>query len=112
MARRDRPETPDGRYQVARGVLRRNTDPALGDSERRWGIKTLMKARLAARNAVGAEAFAEARAAVEAAKRALGEAGPVWWDDGAPDETGVAPEASSYAGWWLSLSDEERERGG
>ena len=47
-----------------------------------------------ARRAVGAAKRAgddaaekSARAAVHAAKCALGERGPVWWEDGAPDYT-------------------------
>ena len=49
--------------------------------------------------------------AVLAAKIALGEAGPVWWSDGAVDFSGTAPEASPYAAWWSALSDDEREAG-
>ncbi len=45
-----------------------------------------MAARRAVRAAKGdAAALAAARAAVDAAKVALGERGPPWWDDGAPD---------------------------
>lgn len=41
----------------------------------------------AARRANDPRAEKAARAAVHAAKLALGERGPVWWDDGAPDYT-------------------------
>lgn len=100
MARgEDRPETPDGRYFVARGRLCRKTDPRLSDTERRAAIKALMQARMAERKGGGAEA----RAAVETAKIRLGERGPVWWTDGAADEAGRAPEDSSYAAWWAAL---------
>lgn len=101
MARKDRPHTPDGRYLVSRGVLRRCTNPALEDSARRKAIKALMQARMA-RDA----------AAVLAAKTALGEAGPVWWQDGAPDFSGARPEDTPYAEWWASLGEAEREKGG
>ncbi len=100
MARKDRPNTPDGRYLVSRGVLKRCTNPAIDDSTRRKVIKALMQARMSAD-----------ATAVLAAKVALGEAGPVWWEDGAPDVSGKGPEATSYAAWWRGLTDEERAKG-
>lgn len=112
MAKAAYPRTPDGRYFVARGRLWRCTDPRLEDSERRAAIKALMQARRAVGQAgddVGAEA--EARAAVDAAKRRLGERGPVWWQDGAPDEGGRHPANSSYAGWWAALDPANRATG-
>lgn len=112
MPRKEYPQTPDGRYFVARGRLWRRTDPGLGDSERRRWIKALMQARRAVAQAgEDAAATAEARARVDQAKRGLGERGPVWWTDDAPDQGGRAPWNSSYAGWWESLSEEERRRG-
>lgn len=107
---KDYPETPDGRYFVARGRLWRRTDPGLGDSARRRGIKRLMQARRAVIGAEG-EALAVARAAVHEAKAALGERGPVWWRDGAPDEGGRAPWNSSYAAWWAALAPAAQARG-
>ena len=60
-----------------------------------------------ARRAVGAAKRADdpasekqARAAVHAAKLALGERGPVWWDDGAPDQNRKLVKNSSYADWY------------
>lgn len=103
--RKDHPHTPDGRYFVARGELRRCTNPALDDSARRRLIKTLMQARMAERRADSEAAYAQARADIQAAKVALGEAGPVWWDDGAEDFSGLAPEATPYADWWRSLGE-------
>ncbi len=108
MSRKDYPVTPDGRYFVSRGRLWRRTDPRLPDDERRAAIKALMQARRAVRDAADDEARAEARHGVDAAKRALGERGSVWWDDDAADETGRAPWTTSYADWWNSLSEEER----
>jgi len=100
MARKDRPHTPDGRYLVSRGQLKRCTNPGLGDSERRKAIKALMQSRMTG----DAEA-------VLTAKITLGEAGPVWWTDGAPDFSGLAPTNTPYADWWASLSDMERASG-
>ncbi|MEX0310463.1 MAG: hypothetical protein AB3N17_09465 [Tateyamaria sp.] len=52
-----------------------------------------------------------ARDRVDVAKRQLGERGPVWWDDGAPDEGGRHPQNSSYAAWWAGLSAEAQALG-
>ena len=112
MPQKDYPQTPDGRYFVSRAQLWRCTDPALSDSERRAAIKALMQARRAVQLA-GTDAAAErnARAGVDIAKRSLGERGPVWWQDGAPDESGHHPQNSSYADWWSALDEAARVRG-
>lgn len=44
-----------------------------------------------------------ARKAVDAAKVALGERGPVWWDDGAPDLNRHLAKNTPYAEWATSL---------
>ena len=80
--------TPDERYIVVRGRLWRRANPALPDDARQRWVSALMAARravAAAKRAGDASAEARAHAAVDAAKVALGERGPVWWDDGAPD---------------------------
>lgn len=51
-----------------------------------------------------ADARKAARAAIDAAKRALGERGPAWWDDGAPDLTRRFARNTVYADWFASLS--------
>ena len=82
------PVTPDGRYFVVRGRLWRCTDPNLGDDVRAALTRELMAARrakLQAMRASDAAAREAARRRVDAAKVALGERGPVWWTDGAPD---------------------------
>lgn len=62
---------------------------------------------MAARRAVGAArrledraALAEAGARVAAAKVQLGERGPVWWQDGAPDYNRRLARNTPYAAWW------------
>jgi hypothetical protein len=45
-------------------------------------------------------AEAEAHAAVDRVKRALGERGPVWWTDGAPDFNQRLARNSPYADWF------------
>ena len=75
------PTTPDGRYFVVRGRLWRSSNPALAPATRERLIKELMAARRAvsvARRQGDAEAEAAAHAAVDQAKVALGERGPVW----------------------------------
>ena len=52
-------------------------------------------------------AIRKARADVDAAKRALGERGPVWWDDGAPDYNRKMVRSTPYADWFAMLSGEE-----
>jgi len=109
--KKDYPRTPDRRYFVARGRMWRCTDPALDDSTRRAAVKRLMQARRAVGQARTEPEERAARDAVDAAKRDLGERGPVWWDDGAPDEGGKHPRNTSYADWWADLSDADRDRG-
>ena len=48
------------------------------------------------------------RRAVDEAKRGLGERGPVWWTDGAPDLTRRRVERMPYAAWFAALSPEKR----
>ena len=111
MSRKDYPETPDGRYFVAKGRLWRKTDPRLDEGTRRAAVKALMQARRAMRDVRTEEETRSTRARVDAAKRDLGERGPVWWDDGAPDQGGRHPANSSYAGWWDGLDAASRARG-
>ena len=82
--------TPDGRWIVVDGRRWRATDPSIADEQgailRRW----LMSARRdvgAATRAADAEAESAARARVHAAKTALGERGPAWWDQSGPERT-------------------------
>lgn len=46
-----------------------------------------------------------ARRAVDAAKRALGERGPVWWTDCAPDFNRTLAKNSPYADWAASVGE-------
>ena len=112
MALKDYPHTPDGRYFVAAGKLWRCSDPRLTPEGRKALTKKLMDARRKVKEVQNSEAkLKRARRAVNRAKEALGERGPVWWDDGAPDETMKAPSNSSYADWWRALPQDEKEKG-
>ncbi len=102
MRKESYPETPDGRYFVANNRLWRKTDPRLSEAERQAAVNELMDARRAVKVASTEAETRAARDAVDGAKRRLGERGPVWWEDGAPDETRKAPWNSSYADWWAN----------
>lgn len=99
------PVTPDGRYLVVRGRLWRRSDPRLPTGERQKLVDELMEARRAVGRALRADptALPAARAAVGAAKTALGERGPVWWGDGAPDLNRRMARNTVYAGWYADL---------
>ena len=96
------PVTPDGRYFVVRGRLWRLSDPSLPEDRRAELTRELMAARRAVRGAEG-DALRDARARVDAAKRALGERGPVWWTDGAPDLNRRMARNTLYAAWFAAL---------
>jgi hypothetical protein len=105
------PRTPDGRYLVVRGRLWRASNPALPPGER----ERLTHALMYARRAVGAAlrdhdpaALAFARRAVHAAKVALGERGPAWWNDGAPDWNRRLAADTPYADWYATLPRPQR----
>jgi len=104
--RADYPRTPDGRYFVVRGRLWRCTNPSLPEDEKRRLTADLMAARRAVGAALksqDAEALASARAAVNNAKIALGERGPVWWEDGAPDFNRRMASTTPYGEWFRAL---------
>lgn len=102
------PVTPDGRYFVVHGRLWRRSNPALPEQQRAALVNELM----AARRAVGAAlragdkaSLAEARSQVDLAKVALGERGPVWWQDGSPDLNRRMAKNTGYAEWLDAQDD-------
>ena len=101
------PDTPDGRYFVVRDRLWRSSNPALSPDVRQRYVDELMRARRQvglAKRAGDAQAERQARAAVDKAKRALGERGPVWWTDGAPDFNRRMVANTPYAQWYAGLT--------
>lgn len=97
--------TPDGRYIVVRGRLWRATNPTLGLQERDQLTDKLMQARRAVAAALKSNnphELKEARRQVDETKRGLGERGPVWWSDGAPDLNRHMARNTSYADWYAS----------
>lgn len=107
-------KTPDGRYLIVRGRLWRCANPALSEEDRQILVRQLMSARravAAARRQSEAAALRAARAAVQQAKEALGERGPVWWDDGAPDYTRFLVWNTPYRAWYEALRPAQHEDG-
>lgn len=106
----EHPVTPDGRYFVVRRRLWRCSNPQLRDEERQRLTAALMAARRTKEIALraGDESGGEqARQQVDAAKIALGERGPVWWTDGAPDINRHMVKNTNYAAWFAALENGE-----
>jgi hypothetical protein len=100
------PVTPDGRYFVVAGRLWRMSNPGLDPATRQALVDRLMHARRqvgVAKKAGDALAERRARDEVDAAKHALGERGPVWWTDGAPDYNRRMVANTPYADWFAAL---------
>ena len=82
-------------------------NPGLDDVERAELVGRLMAARREVRGATKAadpDAEATARRAVDEVKQALGERGPVWWDDGSPDLNRHMAKNTVYAEWYAQLA--------
>ncbi len=104
------PGTPDGRYFVVKGRLWRTSNPALAPDVRQELVDRLMRARrqvAVAKRAGDLQAERAARADVDAAKRGLGERGPVWWNDGAPDYNRRMVANTPYAQWYAALPPQD-----
>lgn len=98
------PHTPDGRYFIVRGRLWRLANPVVPPKLRAALVAELMDARRSLKGGVGDVGMrAAARAQVDAAKVALGERGPVWWTDGAPDCNRKLVKNTPYAAWFASI---------
>jgi hypothetical protein len=101
--------TPDGRYFVVRGRLWRCSNPHLSQAKRAELVTELMAARRAKGAAIRSGdpiAREAARSRVDVAKIALGERGPVWWDDDAPDLNRHLARTTRYAEWFANLPSE------
>ncbi len=101
--------TPDGRYIVVRGRLWRASNPNLSAEVRTALAYDLAAARRAVKAALrlsNPDLLAAARAAVDAAKIALGERGPPWWTDGAKDYNRYLVKNTPYAEWYEGATRE------
>src|SRR5271167_706769 len=92
--------TPDKRYFVVRGRLWRLSNPFLDPQTHERLVRDLMDARRAMGNSTNQRERISARLRVDAAKRALGERGDVWWNDGAPDYNRKLAIHTPYASWF------------
>lgn len=97
------PATPDSRYFVVRGRLWRKANPSLAAPVREALVKKLMDARRALRGRRPEAERTAACAQIDEAKRALGERGPVWWSDGAPDFNRHMAKNTPYRDWFAAL---------
>jgi hypothetical protein len=100
------PTTPDGRYFVVRGRLWRCSNPQLSEEDRQSLTTELMVARLAKSIAIrngDSHDREQARQRIDAAKIPMGERGPVWWTDGAPDVTRRLAKNTAYAAWFAGV---------
>lgn len=69
-------------------------------------MNELMSARAAVRASLASGSrLSDARGRVNAAKVALGERGPVWWTDGAPDLNRHMARNTPYADWFAALPE-------
>jgi hypothetical protein len=101
------PVTPDGRYFVVRGRLWRCSNPTLSAERRTELTRQLMQAwreKAAALRAGDVRAKLVAKERINQVKQALGERGPVWWTDGAPDWNRRLAKNTPYADWFRELS--------
>jgi len=92
---------------VVRGRLWRLANPGLSQDVHERLVRALMGARREVKAALAQQddvRLAAARRAVDSAKIALGERGPVWWQDGAGDFNRHLVENTPYRDWWLQLS--------
>jgi len=99
------PKTPDGRYIVVDGTLWRATRPDLPAAREQELVRELMDARRAIGQAKDGADVTAHRKRVDDAKHALGERGPIWWTDGAPDYNRHKVENTPYADWWAERED-------
>ncbi|MFC7537098.1 hypothetical protein ACFQPG_06915 [Sphingomonas sp. GCM10030256] len=89
-----------------RGRVWRCANPGLAPERRAELVRDLMRARRAmgeARRSGDRAAGKSAKAAVDRAKRALGERGEPWWTDGAPDWNRYLVGNTPYADWYAAL---------
>ena len=99
--------TPDGRYFVVKGQLWRRTNPALDEDTRQRLVHEVMDARRAVKAAKASgdpQQLSAARHQVQSAKVALGERGPVWWNDGSADFNRYQVANTPYAAWFENIS--------
>lgn len=83
---------------MVNGRLWRMSDPSLSPFQRQQLVDQLMSCRR--RLKVNTRNRAALRAQLDTLKRALGERGPVWWTDGAPDYNRHKVYNTPYGEWY------------
>lgn len=89
------------------------SNPDLKPAERERLVSQLMRARrdvAAALREADPHAECTARAKVHKAKLALGERGPVWWDNAEGDVNRKLVANTDYAKWFASLPKKQARR--
>lgn len=101
------PLTPDGRYMVVKDRLWRVANPHLSEDQRESLVRELMSARREVKAALATgdkKQLSAARNSVNDAKVALGERGPVWWQDGSKDFNRYLVKNTPYQDWYEELN--------
>ncbi|MDX1572722.1 MAG: hypothetical protein R3341_01760 [Methylophaga sp.] len=105
------PVTPDGRYMVVKDRLWRVANPHIAADQRALLVRKLMEARREVKAALTSGdkiQLTKARNAVNDAKVALGERGPVWWQDGSKDFNRYLIKNTPYLDWYQQLNQREK----
>ena len=108
-----KPTTPDGRYFVVKGRLWRCTNPSLPSELKEKLVNELMRARRekgAAMRVGDSVSREKARQRIDLIKNELGERGPVWWSDDAPDLNRHMAKNTPYAQWFAGLTAKQHEK--
>lgn len=103
--------TPDGRYLVIQGRLWRASNPALPAEAKVKYMRDLLNGRRAlkaAKTSGDEDAISAARKLVARAQVGLGERGPAWWKDGAPDFNRTQVKNSPYADWFAHVESQQQ----
>jgi hypothetical protein len=94
---------------IINGRLWRLSNPFLDPKRHEGLVRELMSARREVRQVTEPEARIAARKRVDAAKRALGERGEVWWRDGTPDYNRRRVSDTPYASWFAEQQFKETD---
>ncbi len=103
--------TPDGRYLVIQGRLWRAPNPSLPAEAKVRYMRELLNGRRAlkaAKTSGDEDAITVARKMVARAQVGLGERGPAWWKDGAPDFNRTQVKHSPYADWFARVESRQQ----
>lgn len=92
--------TPDGRYIIVNDRLWRASNPDLDTHAAEDLVRRLMSARRSIAASSSDDELRSLRKVVHTVKVELGERGPVWWNDGDPDQNRKLVRNSSYADWY------------